>query len=238
MHASIARGTRRRFDATVLVARAALRATRPVSRNPYGISPTSNGKRRRSSLSAFDERRFGPQRTLNLREHLPTGAEAVRRADAWLREQQVRGSKEVLIITGRGNQSVGGIPVIRPAIEKLLFALHRRGVVASHREHNPGAFAVELAPLRSLFEAPKRRRDHSAPHSKSFELPGFSRETTTLLRNLAERSLDALGVVATDARLEDEMHRHLRAIAPALTGDARMEEQLRAALRAALAEYD
>ena len=162
----------------------------------------------------------------------------MRRADAWLREQQVRGSKEVLIITGRGSQSAGGVPVIRPAIEKLLFALRRRGVVASHREHNPGAFAVELAPLRSLFEAPKRRRDHTKSRPADFELAGLSRETTILLRDLAERSLSALGVVPTDSGIVDEMHRHLRAIAPGLSGRERMEEQLRAALRATLAEYD
>lgn len=189
-------------------------------------------------MNTFDELRFGPQRTLNLREHLPTSAEAVRRADAWLREQQVRGSKEVLIITGRGNQSVGGIAVVRPAIEKLLFSLHRRGVVASHHEHNPGAFAVELAPLRSLVEAPLRKRDRDSVPSPSAELHGLARETTGLLRVLAERSLDALGVSPDEAQIADEMQRHLRIIAPALPGGERMEEQLRSALRAAIAEYD
>lgn len=189
-------------------------------------------------MNAFDELRFGPQRTLNLREHLPTSAEAVRRADAWLREQQVRGSKEVLVVTGRGNQSVGGIAVIRPAIEKLLFSLHRRGVVASHHEHNPGAFAVELAPLRSLADAPRRKGDRDSPSSPGVELHGLARETTALLRVLAERSLDALGVSPDEARIADEMHRHLRVIAPGLPGGEKMEERLRSVLRAAIAEYD
>ena len=162
----------------------------------------------------------------------------MRRAEAWLREHQIRGSREVLIITGRGNQSAGGIPVIRPAIETLLFSMHRRGVVAAHREHNPGAFAVELAPLRSLLEAPKRRRDRVKTKGTSAEMPGLSRETMVLLRDLAERSLSALGVVPTEEGIVDEMHRHLRALAPALAGDAHMEEQLRAAVRAALTEYD
>lgn len=187
-------------------------------------------------MNVFDELRFGPQRTLNLREHLPTSAEAVRRADAWLREQQVHGSKEVLVITGRGNQSLDGVAVIRGAIEKLLFSLRRRGVIIAHREHNPGAFVVELAPLRSLVEAPARRRDRARPPDA--DIPGLSREATGLLRQLAERSLDMLGVSADESRITDEMHRHLSAIAPGLRGGAQMEERLCAALRAALADYD
>jgi hypothetical protein len=189
-------------------------------------------------VNTFDELRFGPQRTLNLREHLPTPAEAVRRADTWLREQQARGSKEVLIITGRGNRSAGGIAVVRPAIEKLLFSLHRRGVVAAHHEHNPGAFAVQLAPLRALVEAPRRRRDRESAPSPGMELHGLARETTSLLRLLAERSLDALGVSPDEAQIADEMHRHLHMIAPALPGGEHMEEQLRTTLLAAIAEYD
>jgi len=189
-------------------------------------------------VSASDELRFGPQRTLNLRENLPSAADAVRHADTWLREQQVRGSKEVLIITGRGSHSVGGVAVIRPAVEKLLFSLHRRGVVASHSEHNPGAFCVQLAPLRELIDAPSRRRERRDPASKPIEIHGLTRETISLLRELAERSLDALGVSGDGARIDDEMHRHLRAIAPALPPGSRMEETLRDALRSALSEYD
>jgi hypothetical protein len=188
-------------------------------------------------VSALDELRFGSQRTLNLRESLPTAGEAVRRADAWLREHQVKGSKEVLIITGRGSQSVGGIPVLRPAIEKLLFELRRRGVVRSHREHNPGAFVAVLAPLRHLVEAVPRRRDQLRPRGQ-VALHGVSPETASLLRDLAMRSLDALGVQQDEARIEDEMHRQLAAIAPALSSAAQPDDALRAALRAAIAEYD
>lgn len=188
-------------------------------------------------MSAFDELRFGPQRTLNLRESLPTASEAVRRAETWLREQQVKGAKEVLVITGRGNLSVGGVGVVRAAVEKLLFSLHRRGVVASHHDHNPGAFVVELAPLRALSEVPARRRERS-PVSPAPELHGLTRQTMTLLRDLAERSLDTLGVTSTDARIADEMHRHLRVIAPGLASGPHMEEQLQKTLRAAIAEYD
>lgn len=189
-------------------------------------------------MSAFDELRFGPQRTLNLRENLPSSLDAVRRAEAWLREHQVRGSKEVLIITGRGSHSVGGIAVIRPAIEKLLFSLHRRGVVASHDEHNPGAFAVQLAPVRSLVDSPLRRRERERTPAPGVELPGLTRETTDLLRALAECSLEALGVSADERTVADEMHRHLKVIAPAVPGGIHMEDELRSALRAAIAEYD
>jgi hypothetical protein len=185
-----------------------------------------------------DELRFGPQRTLNLREGLPAASEAVQRAELWLREQQVKGSREVLIITGRGAQSLGGIAVIRPAVEKLLFSLRRRGVVASHRDHNPGAFAVERAPLRALVEAPARRRETRPIHAAQKEIPGLSRETTRLLRDLAERSLDALGVASDEARIADEMQRHLGILAPSLTSGPRMEQQLREVLRATIAEYD
>jgi hypothetical protein len=189
-------------------------------------------------VSALDELRFGPQRTLNLREHLPTASEAVRRADAWLREQQVKGSTEVLIITGRGNQSIGGVAVLRGAIEKLLFSLRRRGVVAAHREHNPGAFVAELAPLRSLVDALPRRGEQKRARPARAAIHGLSAESMALLRDLAMRSLEALGVMPDDSMLEDEMHRQLGAIAPALPPGARMEDQLRAALRAAIAEYD
>ena len=97
--------------------------------------------RRGTSLSglrkAFDEARFGNGRILNLRESLPTAAEAVARAEAWLRQQQVQLSSgtetEVLIITGRGNNSEGGVSVVRSAIEGLIHRLKQRGVIASHR---------------------------------------------------------------------------------------------------------
>jgi hypothetical protein len=188
-------------------------------------------------VSALDELRFGSQRTLNLRESLPSAAEATRRVEAWLREHQVKGSKEVLVITGRGNQSVGGIAVLRGAVDKLLFSLRRRGVVAGHHDHNPGAFVVELAPLRALVDAPARRREPPRTPAVT-NIQGLSQDTVRLLRDLAARSLDALGVSHTEPRIADEVGRHLRAIVPGLSAGDQMEEQLRTALRAAIAEYD
>jgi FAD/FMN-containing dehydrogenase len=190
-------------------------------------------------MIAFDELRFGPQRTLNLREGLPSAAQAVRRAEQWLREQQVRGSPEVLIITGRGNQSIGGVAVIRAAVEKLLFSLKRRGIVAGHAEHNPGAFAVQLASLRTLAEAPRRNRER-APSSSAAHHPiaGLSEASAELLRALAELSLHALGVTPTFAAVDDEMQRHLRVLGPGLPVGRDLDRALQAALRAAIAEYD
>lgn len=189
-------------------------------------------------MNAFDELRFGPRHTLNLREGLPTGAEAVKRAETWLREQQVQGAKEALVITGRGNQSLGGVGVIREAVERLLFSLRRRGVIAGHVEHNPGAFAVQLAPLRSLVEALPRNRDRAVRSPDPLSIHGLTRETNGLLRALAERSLDALGVAHEESRIADEMHRQLRAITPGLRGGRQMEDDLRRALLAAIADYD
>ena len=84
---------------------------------------------------AFDEARFGSARTLDLRSSMPTGAEAVRRAEPWLRERQMARAGEVLVITGRGRDSPGGIAVVREAIRKLLGALKRKGVVGDVAEH-------------------------------------------------------------------------------------------------------
>lgn len=185
---------------------------------------------------ALDERRFGPERTLNLRESLPSAREAVERCERWLREQQVKGSRDVLVITGRGSHSVGGIPVIKHAVDKLLFSLKRRGVVASHVEQNPGAFAVTLASLRALSEAGARRREPRRA-AADFVFEGLSAEALSLLRDLAERSLDSLGVTPDDERLRDEMHRHLRLLTPGLTSrDA--DNELCSALKRAIADYD
>jgi hypothetical protein len=187
---------------------------------------------------ALDELRFGADRTLNLRDTLPSAADATRRCDGWLRSQQIRGAAEVLVITGRGLHSRDGIAVIRPAIEKLLHSLRRQGVVADHSEHNPGAFTVRLAPLRALTEAPRRRRE--APRRiPGFDFAGLDADTLTLLRELADRSLHSLGVRADDARRQDEMHRQIATIAAGLRdAEGDRDERLRAALRRAIAEYD
>ena len=193
---------------------------------------------------AFDEARYGNGRTLNLRDGLPTPAEAVARAEAWLRQQQVelstrRGDGEVLIITGRGNNSPGGISVVRSAIEGLLHRLKQRGVVASHREHTPGSFVVTLAPVHALWSSPTRAPEIAPPPPDPPSLEALDAETRALLRQLAERSLEQLGVRGDRDRFIDaEMVRHFSALAATIAADHQREDRLRAAIRRALEEYD
>ena len=190
---------------------------------------------------AFDELHFGPSKTLNLREQLPTGDEAARRAEAWLREKQVERAGEVLVVTGRGNASEGGVPVVRTAVGKLLTQLKRRGVVTSVREHSPGSFAVRLAPVTALFEGGARKREGQVQPAVRDPrvLQGLAPETRRLLRRLAERSLDALGAPNLEGRfVTDEMVRQFTALAPGLPDGGDRELQLRSAIRLALSELD
>lgn len=189
-------------------------------------------------MNAFDELRFGASRTLNLRESLPRAAEAVRRTEHFLREHQIAGSEEVLVITGRGNQSPDGIGVLRAAVEKLLYSLKRRGVVAAHTPHNPGAFVVRLAPVRNLADAVPRHKDRTRARATAPDITGLSDDTNRLLHTLAEHALAALGVRPDAFTVEDEIHRQLRALAPSLPGGEAMEPALRRALSAAIDDYD
>jgi hypothetical protein len=189
---------------------------------------------------AFEEVRFGAERTLNLRESLPTPDAATVRTEAWLRQQQVDRADEVLIITGRGNQSDGGVSVVREAVIRLLHVLKRRGVIAGHQEHTPGSFAVTLAPLSALWESPRRNRGRgiAPPPANPPSLEELDEETRTMLRNLAERALEGLGLKDTATFLQGEMLRQFGAIA-ATVGDAPgREDRLRMAIRAALDQHE
>lgn len=196
---------------------------------------------------ALDEARFGAERTLNLRPSLPTAAEAVTRTESWLRQQQVGGATEVLIITGRGNQSPDGISPVRTEVESLLRRLRRRGVVARFEEHTPGSFTVGLASLRELWEAPRRKRTRqpSAPADPP-GLAALQAETRRLLRDLAMRSLDSLGVRADEQLIATEMLTLFSALAAGFgrggsassAGSGSGEEPLRDAIRRAIDEYD
>jgi hypothetical protein len=189
---------------------------------------------------AFDEARFGRERTLNLRAHLPTGDQAAEWVERWLREQQVAKAGEVLIITGRGNSSEGGVPVVREAVARRLASLRRRNVVASVVEHTPGAFVVRLAPLRALFEVPKRRREPGVrARPDPAALAGLSAETLALLRRLALNSLDVLGVRRPGEKyVREEVLRQFVALSAALPEDGDREAALRVAISRALDEYE
>lgn len=194
--------------------------------------------RTRSVLRALEEARFGSERTLNLRASLPTPEDAVARADQWLRSQQAQKGGEVLLITGRGNRSIGGISVVRTAVERLLARLKRLGVVASVRENTPGSFVVTLAPLRTLIEAPRRQRGNDSRQEPVAELPGLDDETLSLLRQLSICALDRLGVRDHEKFLADEMRRQFSIIAAGLPSGVRRDEQLRAAIARALNDYE
>jgi hypothetical protein len=189
-----------------------------------------------SVWKAFDEAEFGPKNILNLRESLPTAADARFRAEAWLRERQVSRANEVLLITGRGNQSPGGISAVRAAIVALLPALRRRGIVIEWREHTPGSFVVKLGSISSLLDAPKRKRDRAlvAKPADPRSLAELESSTLLLLRRLAVRSLESLGVQQPEKFVDAEMLSKFNSlaggVAPGVEGEARLREAISTAL--------
>jgi hypothetical protein len=198
---------------------------------------------------AFDEARFGPTRTLNLRASLPTGYEAATRLERWLRQHQVQQSIEVLVITGRGNNSEAGISVVREASIRVLHELKRirvlhelkrKGVIEGFAEHTPGSFVVTLATMRAMLDAPGRRREQTPPPKPAAPptLDALTEETRQALRVLAERSLDALGVRDRTPFLEGEMLRLFGSLASTVPEGPDRERRLRTAIRAAMSEYD
>ncbi|MEO5579495.1 MAG: hypothetical protein ABIR58_02475 [Gemmatimonadaceae bacterium] len=191
---------------------------------------------------ALDEATFGTDRTLNLRESLPSAAEARARADVWLRARQVTGGRQdVLVITGRGNQSAHGIGVIRQEILALLPSLRRRGVVSGWREHTPGSLVIALAPITALLDAPKRRRPEPVEGSNvaiPASLAALEATTLRLLQDLAIQNLEMLGVVAGGSFVAQEMERTFSALASSLPSGPDREQLLRDAILRALDEAD
>lgn len=188
---------------------------------------------------AFDELRFGNGRTLNLRALQPSALQAADLTERWLREQQVLGVDEALLITGRGNQSVEGYSPVREAIVRLLPSLRRRNVIASYAEHTPGSFVVTFAQVKALFETPKRRREKLGPVPRPPSLNALDEETVRQLRDLAVMSLSVLGLHApTTAQLEDEMQRHFTVLSAALPDGTDREALLQQAMLRAAEEYE
>lgn len=187
---------------------------------------------------ALDEAAFGPERILNLRESLPSAAEARARTEVWLRGRQVSRSEEVLVITGRGNGSVGGVGVIRQEILGMLPSLRRRGVVESWREHSPGSVLIKLAPVSVLLGVGRRRRDSAAPQPSASRkaVTGLRAETHRALRELALQNLAQLGIVATDDFIEKEMGRTFSMLLASVDGSRDTEAALHDAIVNALDE--
>ena len=189
---------------------------------------------------AFDDVQFGPSRTLNLRSSLPTAAVAAVRVEKWLRQHQVSGSGSVLVITGRGKSSVDGIPVVKEACVRVFHELRRKGVIAEFGEHTAGSFVVELAPVSAKLEAGKGRRE-PPPRPLAASPPTLGAlhdETRQALRDLAERSLEALGVRSTEPFLESEMLRLFGVLSQSVREGPDQERRLREAINIAMSEYD
>lgn len=189
----------------------------------------------------FDELRFGAERTLNLRELRPTAEEAARRAETWLREKQVQRAGEVLVITGRGKGSEGGISVVREAVVRLLASLRRRGVVETVQEHTAGSFVVELAPLSALLNAGRRRREQPppSPAPDPLALEGLEPDTRRALRDLAVHALNFYGLRDSAPEfVRQEMQRQFDRLAPGVPEGSGREARLREAIRRAAEEYD
>lgn len=192
-----------------------------------------------SLLQAFDEVRFGAERTLNLRTHHPSREQAVKRTESWLRERQMSRAVEALVITGRGNRSPDGVSVVREAVVRLFASLRRRGVLSGVTEHTPGSFVVTFAPLNSVRNAPQRSRNpHEDVPSDPAALVALEPATRALLRRLAQRAIEELGVRATASFVEQEMLAQFSAAAAGVPEGPEREPRLRAALDAALHEYD
>ena len=189
---------------------------------------------------AFDEVRFGESRTLNLRLSLPTGNEAAQRVENWLRQHQAMKSGDVLIITGRGNNSEGGIAVVRETSIRVFHDLRRKGVVTEFVEHTAGSFVVTLAPMSAMLDAGKRRREQTPlpPPASPPTLATLDHETRAQLRALAERSLDALGMRERGPFLEGEMLRLFGSLAVTIAQGTDREQGLRRAIAAAMSDYD
>jgi hypothetical protein len=204
-------------------------------------------KRGKSGLKglwqSFDEAAFGPDRILNLRENLPFAAEARTRAESWLRMRQVFKPGEVLVITGRGNQSVNGVGVIRKAILGLLSSLRRRGVVDSWKEHTPGSIVVTLSPVTSLLGAPRRNRERGYDSGETSivtpeSLAALDPATLSLLRHLAIRTIESLGIADTKPFVQGEMLRIFTTLSITLPVSADREAALQRAIASAIEELD
>ena len=190
-------------------------------------------------LASVERARFGPLRTLNVRVSMLGGEESARRVESWLRSKQVELSGDVLIITGRGAGSVGGIPVVKESTERVLSRLRRAGVIQTFGEDTAGSFVVQLAPLRSLLEAPARRKRSQPPSPKrTSNIQGLKPETRDQLRYLAGWAIDALGVKKpTESQIRTEMERQFSMFARTAPSGVDTDRWLSSAISRALTEY-
>lgn len=182
---------------------------------------------------AYDEARYGTARTLNLRDSLPTPDDAVARLEAWIRQQQVERAGEVLVITGRGKGSAGGVSPVRVAVVMRLSKLQRMNIVEGVRQHTPGSFIVRLAPFRAPVKK-KTTAPNSVPTQDVKALQALASATRALLRDLADCELRSLGVRDPGPFLAEEMLRQFERLAATLPEGGDREALLRTAAQDAL----
>ena len=194
---------------------------------------------RSRGLASLERARFGPLRTLNVRASMLSGEESARRVESWLRSKQVELTGEVLIITGRGAGSIGGVSVVKEATQRVLARLRRAGVIQTFGEDTPGSFIVQLASIRSLLEAPKRREKKQPPTARrTASIQGLRPETRDQLHYLAGRAIDALGVKKpTENQLNTEMERQFSVIIRTAPSGVDTDRWLESAISRALIEY-
>ncbi len=189
---------------------------------------------------ALDELRFGTDRMLDLHRLRPTAEQAAARVEAWLREKQAGGAAEVLVITGRGRNSESGVSPVKQEVGRLLARLRRGGVVKEAHAHSEGSFVVTLAPLSALRNAPRRRRDPAPPDRSSdpASLTALSVETRDLLRRIAWRALEELGIRDPEPFVQREMLDQLSFAVRGIPDCPDREKRLKIALELLLEEYD
>jgi hypothetical protein len=126
--------------------------------------------------------------------HGLTGAEALRRAEGWLRARAADGERTVVIVTGRGTHS-RGLPVLRPEIEHLLEGLRGSAVEGWEPTRGEGGFRVRLRP------------PPAGTGTDAASADVLVRQYPPELRRRAEESLAELGITPTPALLRAEIRR-------------------------------
>jgi hypothetical protein len=91
-----------------------------------------------------------------------------------------------------------------------------------------------------MLEAPRRKRDRTAQTAPANPetLKELDPSTIELLRRLAIRSLESLGVRETDKYVEAEMLSKFNSLAGAIKPGVEGEDRLREAIKAALDQLD
>jgi hypothetical protein len=113
-------------------------------------------------------------------------------------------------------------------------------VVSEWREHSPGSFVVKLGSITDMLDAPRRKRDRNESQwaPDPMQLAALDGTTLRLLRRLAVRSLETLGVRDLDKFIDAEMVSKFNSLAGGISAGIDGEVRLRDAIVAALEQLD